>query len=169
MPQGGWNSVVQGLWSKRPGIIFPHSKEAPKEGEDADSSADVRASEADRPSPAASLIQDIWGRRGLLFAHPNVSNVPASDSIAPISEASTEAVEAQEDGHIGGVRGMPKVGLVKLWNKREEIWNKVAETAASTGGGRQKEEGSDEQVSLAPTVETRLKLRNPLRFLGRDE
>jgi hypothetical protein len=100
--------------------------------------------------------------------------------------------EEEEKGHIGGVRGLPRLGLVKLWNKREEILNTVAEKVAekrqeilstvaekaSVGGGTARTGDAPAEVrgcepaekhDAFQRVEHRVKLRNPLRFLGRDE
>ena len=100
--------------------------------------------------------------------------------------------EEEEKGHIGGVRGMPRLGLVKLWNQRQEILNTVAEKVAekrqeilstvaekaSVGGGTARTGDAPaevrvcepaEQHDTSQRVEHRVKLRNPLRFLGRDE
>ena len=100
--------------------------------------------------------------------------------------------EEEEKGHIGGVRGLPRLGLVKLWNKREEILNTVAEKVAekrqeilstvaekaSVGGGTARTGDAPAEVrgcepaekhDTSQQVEHRVKLRNPLRFLGRDE
>ena len=156
---GGWGSVVQGLWSFKkhgPDKDLPHD----------DAAGAARSDAEKKSSAAASLVQDLWSRRpGLIFPH---SAVPASDDDAADNRQGAGGEE--EGGHIGGMRGLPKVGLVKLWNQREEIWNTVAEKAktASVGGGTARA-GDDAAAASCEPAETRVKLRNPLRFLGRDE
>ena len=100
-----------------------------------------------------SVVQGLWSKRTALFANSKVP--PLENEKSPC-----------DVGHIGGVRGMPKVGFVKLWNKREEFWNTVAQTAAAkvAGGG----DGLDCGGSAAGP-EQRVRMQNPLRFLGRDE
>jgi len=100
-----------------------------------------------------SVVQGLWSKRTALFANSEVP--PLENETSPC-----------DVGHIGGVRGMPKVGFVKLWNKREEFWNTVAQTAAAkvAGGG----DGLDCGGSAAGP-EQRVRMQNPLRFLSRDE
>ena len=93
-----------------------------------------------------SVVQGLWSKRTALFANSKVP--PLENEKSPC-----------DVGHIGGVRGMPKVGFVK-------VWNTVAQTAAAkvAGGGDGLDCGSS-----AAGPEQRVRMQNPLRFLGRDE
>jgi len=128
---------------------------------------------------------------GLLFAHPAVldttNEAQAADDegaaaggdagaadAADAAGASMDDVADAGDGHIGGVRGMPKVGLLKLWHNREQIWSTVAERAAAAKRGvgegwRGGAGGGSNAPSTGQQAAQRVQLKNPLRFLGRDE
>ena len=93
--------------------------------------------EADAGKGWGSVMKDLLSKRtGILFAHPALAaeSQTADRSVDRATERRTDD-EEEGAGHIGGVRGMPKVGLVKLWRKREQILSSVAETAAAAKKG----------------------------------
>jgi hypothetical protein len=68
------------------------------------------------------------------------------------------------------------VGLLKLWNKREEILGKVTQAASTVVATARGAEAKEQAAGLAQGggragggAQAAQRVKNPLRFLGRDE
>jgi hypothetical protein len=169
--RAGWGSVLQGLWSKGQHTLPDKSDEG----------ARAAAGNRDEETPsagAAALVKAVWTKHvGNKLVQPSTSGPTATPAAQEPTTPTTTASEGADDGHIGGVRGLPKVGLLKLWNKREEILGKMTQAASTVVASARGAEAKEQATGLAQgggrscggAAQAAQRVKNPLRFLGRDE
>lgn len=170
--RAGWGSVLQGLWRKGQHTLLDKSDEG----------ARAAAGNRDEETPsagAAALVKAVWTKHvGNKLVQPSTSGLTATPAAQQPTTPTITASEGADgnDGHIGGVRGLPKVGLLKLWNKREEILGKVTQAASTVVATARGAEAKEQAAGLAQAggragggAQAAQRVKNPLRFLGRDE
>jgi hypothetical protein len=137
--------VVQGLWSKRPGIIFSHKKEeeAPAGARCAQPAAPADTS---APTSAAALVKDLWNKRpGIIFAHSTGN--PALSGDGAVAEIHGPVAASQERQAGGGVVG-EGVGEGVEGGKSAETFSEEGGGGGGGGGG----EGQKSGVCMCMTM-----------------
>jgi hypothetical protein len=163
--RAGWGSVLQGLWSKGT-------------SDEGGRAAAGNRDEENQSAGAAALVKAVWTKHvGNKLVQPSTSGPIATPAAQEPTTPTTTASKGADDGHIGGVRGLPKVGLLKLWNKREEILGKMTQAASTVVATARGADSKEQAAGLAQGggrscgggAQAAQRVKNPLRFLGRDE